>query len=414
MMRNEEKTLAFVTTIPSCYRGMVSYKLDKILKRAAKKGMDGLLTYEISDTYVVESKSKMDEVPIKKSLIDVSVKGEVPKINGWTFVGKLTHDGIGDFVTVLAAPGMTVPIEYRKSTGSCDHCTRIRYRKDTFVISKDGKFMEIGRSCLKDFFPTINIEWVVNYFKYVDDMLKSGAFDDYGSGSRNKKFHPTSDLELILMVTNAVIRKDGWMSGTAAKKIMENDPDAHVSPTSWEIESKVALKCGLRSKYKNEKELVLTDKDAEIAPKVIDFVRNEMYDSGDNDYVYNMKNFFSANEVELRYIPFIASAVPAYTRSLEKEAEMKIKKKVSNYVGTVSEKITADVEVTGSKYVNGHYGSSLLVKMVDDSGNTFTTFYSGHKFEPEIGDKFTIKGTVKAHKEFKGWKSTMLTRVKVV
>ena len=63
--------------------------------------------------------------------------------------------------------------------------------------------------------------------------------------------------------------------------------------------------------------------------------------------------------------------------------------------------------------INGYYGSSLLVKMVDDSGNTFTTFYSGYKFEPEVGDKFTIKGTVKAHKEFKGWKSTMLIRVKV-
>ena len=36
-----------------------------------------------------------------------------------------------------------------------------------------------------------------------------------------------------------------------------------------------------------------------------------------------------------------------------------------------------------------------------------------NKFEPEVGDKFTIKGTVKDHKEFKGWKSTMLTRVKM-
>ena len=52
--------------------------------------------------------------------------------------------------------------------------------------------------------------------------------------------------------------------------------------------------------------------------------------------------------------------------------------------------------------------------MVDDSGNTFSTFYSGCKFDPEVGDKFTIMGTVKAHKEFKGWKSTMLIRVKVI
>jgi len=135
---------------------------------------------------------------------------------------------------------------------------------------------------------------------------------------------------------------------------------------------------------------------------------------GNDDYVYNMKNFYSLDEVELRYVPFVASGISAYNRSVEKIIEMKAKKAVSNYVGEIGEKITSDVEVTGSRHVSGYYGSSLLVKMVDDSGNTFTTFYSGYKFEPEVGDKLTIKGTVKAHKEFKGWKSTMLTRVKVI
>ena len=134
---------------------------------------------------------------------------------------------------------------------------------------------------------------------------------------------------------------------------------------------------------------------------------------GDDDYVYNMKNFFNLDEVEIRYVPFVSSGIAAYNRSVEKIIEIKAKKAVSNYVGTIGEKITSDVEVTGSKYVSGYYGSSLLIRMVDDSGNTFTTFYSGNKFEPEVGDKLTIKGTVKDHKEFKGWKSTMLTRVKM-
>ena len=410
MMRNEGKTLDFVSTIPSCYRGLVSHKLDKIVARANKKGMDGMLTYTISDTYVVEERKHSKAVPVKKYVIDVSVKGEVPKIDGWTFVGKLTHDGAGDFVTVLAAPGMTVPTKYRKSTGGCDHCNRARYRKDTFVISKSGKFMEIGRSCLKDFFPTVNIEWIVNYFKYVGDMIDSGEFDDFDS-FRGVKVTPTASLDFILMVSNAVIRRDGWMSATAANKIMEKDAEASIIPTSSEISHQLRLLLGFVTPTKYDSIIELTKKDEEIAPKVIDFVRNDMY--GDDDYVYNMKNFFSLDEVELRYVPFVASGIAAYNRSIEKAAE-KSKKPVSNYVGTVGDKITKDVEVIGSKYVNGYYGSSLLVKMVDDDGNTLTTFYSGHKFEPEVGDKLTITGTVKDHKKFKGWKSTMLTRVKVV
>jgi len=240
-MKNEKKPLDFVIEgIPAAYRPLVATKLDKILKRAAKKGLDGILTYEISDTYVVESYSDRDQVSTKKSMIDVSVKGEVPKINGWEFVGKLTHDGHGDYVTVLAAPTMEVPKKFRKSKGTCDHCKTARYRKDTFVISKDEKFMEIGRSCLKDFFPTVNVEWIVNYFKYVADMIESGDFEDYDS-IKSPKFRPTADLELVLMVTNAVIREDGWMSGAAAKTIMEKDSDAYVSPTSSTVESVVAL-----------------------------------------------------------------------------------------------------------------------------------------------------------------------------
>ena len=370
-----------------------------------------MISYTVSDPYIVKKRNHPDAPIVENKVVDVTVKGEVPKINGWSFIGKLTHDGAGDFVTVLSAPGTKVPTKYRKSTGGCDHCNRARNRKDTFVISKKGKFMEIGRSCLKDFFPTVNIEWIISYFKYVGDMLDSGEIDDFDS-FRGTKVTPTASLDFILMVSNAVIRRDGWMSATAANKIMEKDAEASIIPTSSEISHQLRLLLGFVTPTKYDSIIELTKKDEEIAPKVIDFVRNDMY--GDDDYVYNMKNFFSLDEVELRYVPFVASGISAYNRSVEKVIETKAKKAVSNYVGEIGEKITADVEVIGAKYVSSFYGSSLLVRMVDDSGNTFSTFYSGCKFDPEVGDKFTIMGTVKAHKEFKGWKSTMLIRVKVI
>jgi hypothetical protein len=53
----------------------------------------------------------------------------------------------------------------------------------------------------------------------------------------------------------------------------------------------------------------------------------------------------------------------------------------------------------------------MLFRFVDASGNTFVTFNSG-RFDPEIGSKLTITGTVKSHDDFKGFKSTMLKRVK--
>ena len=136
--------------------------------------------------------------------------------------------------------------------------------------------MEIGRSCLKDFFPKGNIEWIVSYFKYVGDMLDSGEIDDFDS-FRGTKVTPTASLDFILMVSNAVIRRDGWMSATAANKIMEKDEDASIIPTSSEISHQLHLLLGFVRPTKYDSIIELTKKDEEIAPKVIDFVRNDMY-----------------------------------------------------------------------------------------------------------------------------------------
>ena len=149
MMRTE---LDFTKTIPASYAGAASHKLEKIITRANKKGLEGMLGFTISDPYIKETAVSGLEI----SVVDIAVSGVVPQINGWDFIGKLTHDA-GDFVVVMTAPGKEIPSKYRNSTGECDHCGRIRNRKDTFVLLKDGEYQEVGRTCLKDFFPKIDV-----------------------------------------------------------------------------------------------------------------------------------------------------------------------------------------------------------------------------------------------------------------
>ena len=400
MMRTE---LDFTKTIPASYAGAASHKLEKIITRANKKGLEGMLGFTISDPYIKETAVSGLEI----SVVDIAVSGVVPQINGWDFIGKLTHDA-GDFVVVMTAPGKEIPSKYRNSTGECDHCGRIRNRKDTFVLLKDGEYQEVGRTCLKDFFPNIDVEWVVNYFNYIDEMQFD---DDYDfDRERGAKVRPEALLTSILAISNAVIRRDGWMSKSAVEKILDKDPDALVAATAWTIREEMDIMLFGARPPKNHEALDITDLDKEIAEKVIDFVRNKMF--GNNDYVYNMKNFFRGDSVETRYVSFVASAIPAYTRSVEKAAEKKATKAVSTHIGTVGDKITAEVEVTMAKPVSSHFGTSMLYKFVDANGNTYSTFSSSYKFAPEISDKLTISGEVKSHDEFKGFKSTMLKRVK--
>ena len=401
MMRTNTENLT--TTIPAEFAGILDFKLSKIANRAAKKGMAGKLGFTISEPR--ELPKKNDEI-LTKRVVDVTVTGVVPKIEGWEFHGKLTHDA-GDFVTVLSAPGKEVPAKFRKSAGECDHCNKIRSRKDTFVLFNGTDHIEVGRTCLKDFFPHINVAWVIDFFNFIDEM--NNAEVDFNDMPRGCKIKPAAGIKDLLALSNAIIRRDGWMSKGAVNKILDRDPDANVWATSGTISEAAWIMLFGSFAPKNWEAPELTDADAEMADKVIEFVRNDL--TGDNEFVFNLKNFFRGDTVEMRFLPFVAAAIPTFKRTVEKAIEKKAAKAVSNHIGTIGDKITADVEVTMTKTVQSHFGASTLLRFVDTSGNTFVTFSSG-KFDPEIGTKLTIIGTVKSHDDFKGFKSTMLKRVK--
>ena len=56
------------------------------------------------------------------------------------------------------------------------------------------------------------------------------------------------------------------------------------------------------------------------------------------------------------------------------------------------------------------WGMTYMFKIIDDEGNVFTWKTSNY---PEFEKFNTLKGTVKAHSEFRNEKQTELTRCKV-
>ena len=57
-------------------------------------------------------------------------------------------------------------------------------------------------------------------------------------------------------------------------------------------------------------------------------------------------------------------------------------KNLSGFIGKIGDKISVEnVKVVTSKYINGYYGSSLLIRMKDKDDNMITTFYSGQANE---------------------------------
>ena len=108
----------------------------------------------------------------------------------------------------------------------------------------------------------------------------------------------------------------------------------------------------------------------------------------------------------------MASAIVAYNRELAKRQERE-QAAVSEHIGEVKQRITTEVTVLDTKWIETQYGGSMLVKMVTPEGNRLAWFASNPPDCVEIGAQLNLTGTVKDHKEFRGAKETNLTRCKV-
>ncbi len=91
-------------------------------------------------------------------------------------------------------------------------------------------------------------------------------------------------------------------------------------------------------------------------------------------------------------------------------------KTASEYVGTVGEKFDGVLTLKSVFEYKTHftyYGeTNYIYKFADENGNTIV--WKTSKFEDvDDGEKYTVKGTIKEHSEYKGDKQTVLARCKV-
>jgi superfamily I DNA/RNA helicase len=106
----------------------------------------------------------------------------------------------------------------------------------------------------------------------------------------------------------------------------------------------------------------------------------------------------------------------AYSDHESKENDIEIKE--GAFVGIVGEKYRAKLTIVMMKEMNTSYGDTTLFEMVDDKGNLFSKFgdiperflISNHA-EVEIGSIVEFNATIKAHKEFKGTKTNVISTI---
>jgi hypothetical protein len=159
------------------------------------------------------------------------------------------------------------------------------------------------------------------------------------------------------------------------------------------------------------------------AAEIRAFILSEAF-SGTSEYVTNLKAIAGAKMVSSRNFGILVSAPQAWARFNEQTLIRKQREgKPSEWIGTAPDKaagvkgsrITFTGIVESIRYIDGFCGSTTLYQVrAEDSGVVVKWFASTNALGEDTGVRVTLRGTVKEHDEYKGIKSTVLTRCTLV
>ena len=354
--------------------------------------------------YTVERYDRKQRNP-NTHLVEVEPRAKItlnrPTVehDGWTFLGTMEWTE-GGLVTRVA-PGVT--LKNRPEAKRCDACGVARNRIDTYLVrGPDGEEKQVGSNCLETF---LGVKpgslWMLQW-----DEIASQEGDDEGGGGFGNGGEVRYDPASILTLGIATMEAYGWVPRSKASEwdrpatvdVMKDvlNPPMKESREARDFREGVIARAG-----------ELDDKAAEVLAfaQTID---------GDSDYVYNLRALANSTTVGWRDLGLLISAIAVKNRNDEQRATEKAAAKVSEHIGTVGEKITAQpARITGVRYIDGQYGVTTLLTFVTPEGNVIKWFASGSHAH-EIGDEVTIdRATIKGHGEWHGVKETTVTRAKL-
>lgn len=377
--------------IHSSKLGKLHANLQKINNKAAKLGFDPIIVNVIGSKNI-ERVNPDTGIKVVDHYDVITVSGTAPVIDGFEFIASIEHVNTGNIIYKVPGVDVDIPVEFWTASPNCVHCGIDRYRKDTFILKDDCGIIQVGRNCLQDF---IRSDSAINAIKLMDLYSAfHNSLEEFGSGSGS---FSGFNVFKYLATVNYLISNYGWVS------------------------SKTAFETGVRSTATEAYQILieetngksfntLSEFDFQTAENAIKFVKEF---EAKSDYENNLKNIIALGYIDSKHCGFAASAILFYKRGMEKAILDSLPKKESNYFGKVGDKIKVNAEILMTKTIESGYGFSTLIGFIDQDGNIFKWFASGHK-DVKIGDKVVLSGTVKSHSEFNGKKETLLTRCKIL
>lgn len=386
-------------------------KLATIQKKCQKSHCE--FKYEVVDTKYQNCKAE-DGTEYTAKYFEIEVEGKA-QYNGWRFVATLDHHTEGNVIRAFDTE-LTIPDKYKTCGPTCEHCNKIRSRKDTYIVYNDEKneFKQVGKSCLQEFTDGLSAEDVAFFCS-----IYEAAENSYGYTGMS--FTQYIAVESILNYAFECYKHWGY------QKTQKDEDD--FDPTYRSTKERVTDYYYINRESYQRRDILKAEMDevgfnpeseyaVESTKAALEWIRNIPESEINSEYIRNLHIICSDEYTDWRSLGILVSLTVAYARHTEqiaayekKQKAISAEKAASNWVGEVGSKLEIEIDTfeCKSSWYNT-YGVTYLYKFTDKSGNVFIWYASNPVNDEETVS--SIKGTVKEHSEFNGIKQTVLTRCK--
>lgn len=394
---------------------IAQYRVEEFLKKIAmfnrkakKLGLPEVAATKIGSE-VREYKHQNDDGSVEKYYIEwfeYNVEGAIPRIGGWAIHSKIEPASMVEGNFVYTNKGFEPREDLRSTKMICEHCNLARGRSLVYLLQnmETGEQKLVGKSCLKDFLPELNITEVLGYLESLKKLDESGDMDEdsiYGNAPRDAYVYP---VDMLVAESLVLIRKWGYVSKKMAREQYENS-----AGEAGELTATAMLVANTNDKARRalypEHEIAEIFKSGKVET-CIEWIKQQ---DGKTDFMYNLKLAVAQAVAPQKMFAFVVAGVSMWMRSVEEKVAKEKTTKVNEFIGVVGQRQEFfDLKIVREYVSEGTFGSTFITTMEDTDGRCVVWFAS--KRVGEVGNTVNLKATIKDHTMYNDLKQTVITR----
>lgn len=394
-----------VYTIHTSQFAAFDAKVEEANRKLERNGIESRFSYEIVDADYAQA----EDSPIIDVYADIVFNHASLELGGWEFVATVAIEEGGTMLRT--APGQSLEGWDRPDSHRCDHCNVNMARKVSYVVrnTETGEIAQVGRNCL-EIFLGVGVKGLNLLTMFTAEELAEYREADYDRfvsyGSRGQT---TFDARFMIALAYTLSEGGAQYVSKANAELWDKESTSEkaITTATWIPGRSRDPQTDLMMAERNKEAAAFAP--SETVTEILTFAET----LADNDYGMNVKAAARSSFVSYQALGVLMSLVAVWYRANNEAKRSDKVAAAEGYIADVKVRVR-DLAVTVENVTGWEtdYGwTSLIIFRTEDQH--VLTWKTGSA-TAEVGEKFSLTGTVKEHTKYNGVDQTVVTRCKLV